>query len=260
MKSRGTIWRTNFLATIKSIGIISILAVCAYVAQIYFEIPKYAFVLAFITIAYFEIRMSSLSEKIGLNELPEFNAQIEFLRQKPSVPKHDPADPSTYPMRLSEPEQQFFHDFEAFADVINFDLKETPWRIQSSADTDIGTLETDGPMFGRRYAVLFGAKKNGELVVRDAYNYTHDTPNVHVKIEIYNARRFPLWHIGSIISSITNMTCRDATEKVEVDMRLNTAMLNVLWPLNQQVVNVDELEFSYSGIAENYFRRLAAMS
>ena len=260
MKSPKSFSKRKILGTIKYFTVLAVGGICAYVMQSYFEIPRYIVILFLLALFYVEYRISWLREKIGLDELPTFDDQMDFLGQKAIVPKHVPSDPSTYPMQLSKSEQQFFNDFDLFAEVVNYELEDTPWRLQTLADTDVGTLESDGPMFGRKYALFFGAKQNGELEVHGLHNYTFNSPNVYVKIEIYNARRFPLWLLGSVISTIEELTCSNAKEKSEADIRLNTAMLKVLWPLNQQVVNLDELELFYTGSAEYYLQRASVFS
>jgi hypothetical protein len=260
MKSPKSLSKRKLLVGIKYLAVLVVGGIFAYSMKSYFEFPSYIIFLFFLAIAYAEYRINWLQEKIGLAELPTFEDQMDFLDQKAVPPKHVPADPNSYPLQLTKSKRQFFDDFDLFADVANYELHDTPWRLQTIADTDVGTLESEGPMFGRKYAIYFGAKKSGRLKVHCLYDYSDELPNVFVKIEIYNARRFPLWLLGSIISPIVAMTCSRPEEVNEANMRLNSAMLNVLWPLNQQVVNVDELELQFSGNATNYLARASAFS
>lgn len=234
MKLQKSASKRKLSSTIKSLAALAIAGASTYLIQSYFEIPKYLVAFFLVGLTYVEYRINWLKEKIGLTELPTFTDQLDFLRQKGATPKHIHADTRTYPMRLSENEQQFFDDFSLFAEVANNDLQDTPWRLQTLADTDVGTLESDGPMFGRKYAILFGPKKNGTLEIHNMYNYDLNSPIVHVNIEIYNARRFPLWLLGSFISGIEDLTCNQANERSDVHTRLNTGMLKVLWPLTNK--------------------------
>jgi hypothetical protein len=254
MKTSKAHSKRKWLDGVKSLAVITIGGGCAYLAQSYFKIPSYVILLFCFSIAYAEYRIGWLKDHIGLAELPKFDDQMEFLNQQAVSPKHDPVDPSSYPLRLDRSDELFLSDFGLFADVINRELKDTPWRLQSMADTDVGTLESDGPVFGRKYSVNYGAKKNGQMEVQSSHDYSSNSPNIYIRIEIYNARRFPLWILSSLMSPIFFFTCKDLSDIQKGETMMNTAMMKVLWPLNQQVVNVDELELFFSGSAASYLR------
>lgn len=85
----------------------------------------------------------------------------------PIEPKHD--KPKFEPLRksLDQSEAKFFHDFDDFADVMNWWLAVTdpgPWRLQELSDSDVGTATT-GPMFGRTYAVFYNQIEVGKLEI-----------------------------------------------------------------------------------------------
>lgn len=196
-----------------------------------------------------------------------------LLRSKPLVPKHQPAKAigEGWQSHVMDNDRQFFHDFDDFADVINWWLAEdpsgSPWRLQELPDTELKLGPWYEPAFGRRYAIFYNQVNLGTLEVYALTDYCKDAPTVSSELEMELVRLLPFNAIRAFLTGIAlHVACNDQLGKdySQSCSAIDQALLAAVWQA-QRISPYDldpdygELELQLTGSAVWYFERREAL-
>ncbi len=205
---------------------------------------------------YMQFTLSKLEERIGLEQLPTFDAMMELNSITPINPKHEISNGIPEEgWGVTEEVLLFYRHFSKFGDVMNDWLKDSPWRLQEVAGTDVATLGDDGPVLGRRYKIFHGSQVAGKVSLSDGLDYSLESPATHAVIELYDARDYHAETVMDLfggLASILASGSRDEIDKAYLGIR--TAMIEAMWRIGPNVVQNADLEIRFTGSAKHYLR------
>ena len=208
-------------------------------------------------LVYVQYTQASSNERSGFEFLPTRDQIMEINSAEPILPKHKRPQPlPASGWGITDEVRQFFEHFEAFADVANESLKDTPWRLQEEGDTDVGTLGDDGPVIGRQYKLFHGPRLAGKIAVSDAFHYSLESPTVHTTINVFLPRFCSPSDISELVGWIISLTCSASLEEQQGGYRaLQQAMIDSMWQIGPKIVTNMDLEVLFNGSAERYLIR-----
>src|SRR5262249_34008193 len=134
-----------------------------------------------------------------------------LLHSKPVPPKHQPPSPLKEGKEgITGGVQQFFADFEDFADVVNWWLADPhvagPWRLQELPDAELSLDVSGSPPYGRRYAIFHNQERLGTLEVSDFF-YRTEAPRVITRLRLDYVRLLSFDAVQNFLSAIALHTC-----------------------------------------------------
>lgn len=195
-----------------------------------------------------------------------------LLHSKPVPPKHQPPSPLKEGKEgITRGVQQFFADFEDFADVVNYWLADPhvggPWRLQELPDAEPSLDVSDSPTRGRRYAVFHNQERLGTLEVSDFF-YRTGAPRVITRLRLDYVRLLSFDAVRNFLSAIALHTCDaspNSKEYSQATQAIDRAMTEVLWQ-TQQISTFGmngkdwgKLDLRLDGTAGWYFERKQAL-
>jgi hypothetical protein len=195
-----------------------------------------------------------------------------LLHSKPIPPKHQPPSPLKEGKEgITRDVQQFFADFEDFADVVNCWLADPhvggPWRLQELPDAELSLDVSDSPTRGRRYAVFHNQERLGTLEVSDFF-YRTEAPRVITRLRLDYVRLLSFDAVRNFLSAIALHTCDaspNSKEYSQAAQAIDRAMTEVLWQ-TQQISTFGmngkdwgKLDLRLDGTAGWYFERRQAL-
>ncbi|MGY3558799.1 hypothetical protein ACVWXP_002068 [Bradyrhizobium sp. USDA 4463] len=202
-------------------------------------------------------------------------AAAALWRSDPIVPKHDPpqAAGGDFSLMVRDGDRLFFADFMEFANVVNRWLANefvaSRFRLQDLPEgcVSLGVNHSDGPTFGRCFAIFFNQTRVGRLEISPRYNYTDALPEVRTNVEIDWARFLGFSALAGFLSTLAwYLTTGDPNndDYKNAQMSINSALMMTLWE-NYRVSEFDEAvdrtdewgEFSlgFGGTASCYMQR-----
>lgn len=195
-----------------------------------------------------------------------------LLHSKPITPKHQPSSPlKEGRWGITRGVQQFFADFEDFADVVNWWLADPqvggPWRLQELADAELNLDVSDSPTHGRRYAIFHNQERLGTLEVSDFF-YRTEAPRVITRLRLDYVSLLSFDAVRSFLSAIALHTCDarpNSKEYSQATQAIDRAMTEVLWQKQQvSTFGMDgedwgKLDLRLDGKASWYFERKQAL-
>ena len=196
--------------------------------------------------------ISTLSGRVGITELPTMESMWQH---DPITPQHEQSeglDPKSWGVQPST--TTFFAHFERFADVLNDYLKDSPWRLQQVARTEVGTIGDDSPRPGRRYKVFYGPHEAGRVSLSDGWEYSIDKPQVHVVLELYGARRFNGESILELAGALLDHAAQ-SERRGENYERVHGRMIEAMWQMGHQAVNNADFDIHATGSAIWYLHK-----
>lgn len=184
-----------------------------------------------------------------------------LLKSKPITPVH------AHPVSLtggfgggffeSEEGNQFFADFDAFADKINTLYTPdgawagAPWRLQELENTELSTAR-ESPDFGRRYSLFYNQANIGLVEMKPVHRYHgQNNPKLYTHIKVECARLLPFGEVLGLLISLLDDD-PDADNKRVIDL----ALLKAVWKNSDEDDGTVEL-FACSSFA-NYLHWKAA--
>ena len=187
---------------------------------------------------------------------------------KPIAPKHRPPKVigEGFSSLVTDTDEQFFKDFEDFADVVNWWFANpnvgSPWRLEELPDTELMlNYGSDMPSFGRRYSIYHNQAKVGTLEVSPSLPET----NVDAEISLDYARLLPVSTIRSLFGGIAEHICdRDPAvdERSKAQTAIDDCLIDALWRTQQvsqyNVLDSQDygnLDLRINGSAKWYFGR-----
>jgi hypothetical protein len=191
-----------------------------------------------------------------------------LLHSKPVPPKHQPPSPLKEGREgITRGVQQFFADFEDFADIVNWSLAAPhvggPWRLQELPDAELSLDFSDSPTHGRRYAIFHNQERLGTLEVSDFF-YRTEAPRVITRLRLDYVRLLSFDAVRNFLSAIALHTCDaspDSKEYSQATQAIDRAMTQALWR-TQQIstfgMNGEDwgkLDLRLDGTAGWYFER-----
>ena len=195
-----------------------------------------------------------------------------LLHSKPVAPKHQPPSPLKAGKEgITRAVQQFFADFEDFADVVNSWLADPhvggPWRLQELPDAELSLGVSDSPTHGRRYAIFYNQERLGTVEVSDFF-YRTEAPRVITRLRVDYVRLLSFDAVRNFLSAIALHTCDaspDSKEYSQATQAIDRAMTEVLWQ-TQQISTFGmngkdwgKLDLRLDGTAGWYFERRGAL-
>jgi hypothetical protein len=206
---------------------------------------------------YVQYTQTLSNERTGFELLPTFDQMMETSSAEPVVPKHQRPQPlPASGWGINDEVRQFFEHFGAFADVANDYLKDTLWRLQEEADTDVATSSDSGPVIGRQYKLFHGPKLAGKITLSNGYQYSFESPTVHTKINVFLPRLYSASDISELVGRIISLTCSANLEEEQGGYgALQQAMIAATWQLGPEVVTNMDLDLHLNGSAERYLIR-----
>jgi hypothetical protein len=193
---------------------------------------------------YVNYSISTLSERVGVAELPTMESMWQHDPITPQHERSEPLDPKSWGVDAHT--MTFFEHFERFADVLNDYLKDSPWRLQQVAGTEVGTLGDDSPRPGRRYKVFYGPHEAGRVSLSDGWEYSVEKPEVHVVLELYGARRFNGESILELAGALLDHAAQSEQRGENYD-RVRGRMIEAMWQMGHQAVNNADLDVHVTG-------------
>jgi len=195
-----------------------------------------------------------------------------LLHSKPVPPKHQPPSPLKEGKEgITRGVQQFFADFEDFADVVNWWLADPhvagPWRLQELPDAELSLDVSGSPTYGRRYAIFHNQERLGTLEVSDFF-YRTEAPRVITRLRLDYVRLLSFDAVQNFLSAIALHTCDaspNSKEYSQATQAIDRAMTEVLWQ-TQQISTFGmngkdwgKLDVRLDGTAGWYFERRQAL-
>jgi hypothetical protein len=195
-----------------------------------------------------------------------------LLHSKPVAPKHQPPSPLKEGKEgITRGVQQFFADFEDFADVVNWWLGDPhvagPWCLQELPDAELSLDVSDWPTHGRRYAIFHNQERLGTLEVSDFF-YRTEAPRVITRLRLDYVRLLSFDAVQNFLSAIALHTCDaspNSKEYSQATQAIDRAMTEVLWQ-TQQISTFGmngkdwgKLDLRLDGTAGWYFERRQAL-
>ncbi len=169
----------------------------------------------------------------GIEQLdkPSKEYREKLLRGKPLEVKHAIPRLQQDGWGIDDSLRQFFHDFDWFGVIANDwgPIKEGPWRLQESENTELDTLSYDSPHYGRQYHIFYNAERVGLLEITDYLKYTFANPRITAKIGIGDARLFTFHEVRGFLTSIAALVSGTKEEYEESQRKIDMALLQAHW-------------------------------
>ena len=125
-----------------------------------------------------------------------------------------------------------------------------PWRLQELAETEVGELGDDGPVYGRQYRIVYNREIVGQVAIRAGFEYKdRGGSSVHLSIERARLFRsdeitdFVVWLID-IIAVATKCPNRGQLRK-DTEQKLLLAMVEAMWKAGPDAIHNPELDLYF---------------
>jgi len=211
-------------------------------------------------------RLTKGPDKPRLNK----KAAKALWRSEPNVPKHDPPKMAGGEMSslVRDVDRVFFADFEDLAEVTNWWLADefiaSRFRLQDLPDADLSlnVSFSDGPVFGRAFAIYYNQLHVGRLEIRPVYGYTIEHPKVSASVEIDCARFIGFDELTQFLGAISLHLATEDSDRMVANQSIQFGLTKTLWE-NYRISQYDqpdnddwgELSVSFQGEARFYIER-----
>jgi hypothetical protein len=222
--------------------------------------PMLFAILSVVALYYLLSRINRIEEKVGFVSYPNGHLRVRYSTEGVE-PKHDPPmapDPNGW--NITPQDLAFFGHFEDFGRILNeyFSRTVSAWRVGELPDSDVGTLDSHGPVLGRQYDVYFGSEVVGHLAINAGWRYALAGPEaVNAKVSIEDARSFPPYQLETILLGVAEHIQSDTPEEIEVAHdAVRNAMIDAMWLVGPYaLVHPETLEVQFRGTGRFYLER-----
>jgi hypothetical protein len=232
------------------------------------------FTFGFLTIIVFANVIATIKlwrETARRRRKPKSKFMNALLHGEPITPKHLPpkAIGESFPSRVNDEDKLFFDEFADFADAVNDLLAGSPWRLQELPDTELKCARfSDGPTFGRRYAIFHNQVSSGTLEISADFPFYISEKKVRMHIKLNWILLFAFDAVDDFLASVAAHVCYSGVntkEYFETNLAIHRALLGLLWE-TEQVPELEiadgywgGLELRLGGSASWYFVRREAL-
>src|SRR5262245_66289472 len=98
--------------------------------------------------------------------------------------------------------EQFSNEFKNFANVVNWELSDSPWRVQELPTFELSKLARFEPAYGRCYAVFYNQARIGKIELKPNPNYSTEKPHVTIHVELNWVRLLSFETIRNFLTSL----------------------------------------------------------
>ncbi len=170
---------------------------------------------------------------------PSKEYRDKLLRGKPLEVKHAIPKLEQEGWGIDDSLRQFFHDFDWFGVIANdwVMIKESPWRLQETEQTELRRLGFESPVYGRQYHVFYNQERVGHLEVTDYMEYTSENPKITAYIEIEDTCLFYFDEVREFLTNIALLLSGSTKEEYqEAQRNIEKALFRAHWDASRSQI------------------------